>query len=199
MRDLMDVEKLTDEKWLNLYRVRWTEEDGTPREWIFASRQEQYGIKISPSTRKADAVIIVPIMPDIKHSGDDRLVITKEFRAPIADYEYGFPAGLIDKNESPLVAAIRELKEETGLEAISIPKLSPVVFSSVGMTDESVQYAFVYCRGSVSSKYLDDGEDIEAAAYTIEELRELMIKPLHWSAKAWPFINNCIQQNRICF
>lgn len=58
---------------------------------------------------KTDAVCIVPIFDN----GD--LLVTREFRYAINGYCLEFPAGLIDPGETPVEAAKRELKEETGL------------------------------------------------------------------------------------
>src|SRR4051812_37166295 len=104
-----------DEKFLKLYRVNWQRGDkkGT---WTFASRKERP--ECIHGFEKPDAVVIVPLyeFPD----GRNGFVITREFRVPLGDYYYGFPAGLIDKGESPEIAAVREMWEETGLEVVNI-------------------------------------------------------------------------------
>ncbi|KAG8142573.1 putative ADP-sugar pyrophosphatase-like isoform 2 protein [Naja naja] len=41
------------------------------------------------------------------------MVLVKQFRPPIGAFCLEFPAGLIDSNETPEVAALRELEEET--------------------------------------------------------------------------------------
>ena len=68
-----------------------------------------------------------------------------EYRYPTGQYLLSPVAGLLDpedrKSADPLVsAAIREIKEETGLtvkEGDRIRVLNPCAFSSPGMTDES--------------------------------------------------------------
>ena len=66
-----------------------------------------------------------------------KILIKKEFRYPVGEVIYDSVGGKIDKNETPLQAAKRELKEETGYTARSFvflgsfygnPSRSPIVF-----------------------------------------------------------------------
>ena len=45
----------------------------------------------------------------------DKVVLVKQYRYPIDDYIYEFPAGLVEPNEEIKDAAVREFYEETGL------------------------------------------------------------------------------------
>ena len=44
-----------------------------------------------------------------------RIVMIRQYRYPLDAWLYELPAGLIDGQESPHQAAVREMKEETGL------------------------------------------------------------------------------------
>lgn len=55
-----------------------------------------------------DCVIIIPI------NNLKKFICVRQYRHGIDDFTLEFPAGLIDSGESPLEAAIRELREETG-------------------------------------------------------------------------------------
>ncbi len=62
--------------------------------------------RMRPSER--EAVMIIPII-------DNHLILIREYAVGTESYELGFSKGLIDKGETPLEAANRELKEEVGL------------------------------------------------------------------------------------
>jgi ADP-ribose pyrophosphatase len=131
---------------------------------------------------KADAVVIVAT---INTDEGRKLVVTKEFRVPLWDFEYGFPAGLIDKNEDITKTISRELAEETGLELAKIKHISMPVFSSAGLTDESCYMALVEAKGQVSDRWLDSTEDIEVMLLDVEGIRGLLASNKKIAAKAW--------------
>ena len=91
----------------------------------------------------ADAVTCFPIL--LTPDDEPRLLLSWEYRYPCGRFLLSPPAGLVDKEdlqtEQPLFsAAKRELKEETGIdvgEGDDLQLVSPLVYSSPGMTDES--------------------------------------------------------------
>jgi ADP-ribose pyrophosphatase len=127
------------------------------------------------------AVMIVPY-----HISKEKYLMIQEFRIPIRGYEIGFPAGLIEENENIEDAIKRELKEETGMDLVSIKEISPFTYSSSGMTDEAVAIAFVDVDGEVSDKFLEPSEDIIPMLVSKNEIEKLMKLPdLKWGSKAW--------------
>lgn len=118
-----------------------------------------------PNSRKA---VVIACMVD------DKLVVIKEFRVPVENYEIGFPAGLIDYGETPEGAVRRELEEETGLKVEEILHISPAVLSSAGLTDEAVHLAFVRASGIPNKDKLEESEDIDTSLLTRNEVEALM-------------------------
>src|SRR4051794_18921661 len=100
--------KLTQERFVNLFSTEIERKSGVSSTWVFASRKKDPEIPVS----HADAVVIVAVTHE---TGEPRLVLTREFRAPLGTFELSLPSGLIDAGESPEAAAAREFKEETGM------------------------------------------------------------------------------------
>lgn len=115
-----------------------------------------------------DAVCIVPFFKN----GD--MLATKEFRYAINAYCLEFPAGLIEPGEGAVEAAMRELKEETGLDTKSILFSIPGGFSSAGMTDEKVAIVGLEVSGRYHDVY--GKEEIHPFRTTLQELWERVME-----------------------
>ena len=186
------IRKLTDKKWLNLYDVEYTAKDGSPHHWMMCSRKDK---PIADAT-EPDAVYIAAILPTPE---GNRLVMTKEFRVAIDDVEYGFPAGLIDEGESIESTVRRELKEETGLDVVTIHHVSPPVYSSAGMSDESCCMVLVTAAGEPSTYLNETHEQIEVLLYEIEDITALLQSNKKIAGKAWGLLYHFAATGRIEF
>ena len=174
MGQIHDIEKLTDSKFVNLYHINATSVHNTPVSYFVASRAksiEQMKIKTRENT--PDGVIIYSLYGEKR----DKVVLVRQYRYTIRDYIYEFPAGLVDKDEDPAQAGIREMKEETGLDFVPVEAdemFCKPLFSSIGMTDESVSTVYGCSTGQVSREGLEDNEEIEVVLADRTEVRRIL-------------------------
>jgi len=177
--------KKTDSKYLNQYEVEYIGKNGEEQTWTLSSRTDPPKC-ITGQFDIPDAVVIVAY-----HKKTDSLVVTREYRVPLADYEYSFPAGLVDPGESIEEATRRELKEETGLTVSFMIQATQPLYSSAGMTDESVSMVYVQCEGEPTTKYNEDTELIEVLLVSREKALALCRdKSLKFDAKAWLLLSS---------
>lgn len=152
------IEKLQEGKYSGRYNVTYETQKGNEKIYEMISRDRNLNINsISNLDKIADAVSIIAFNKDFT-----KVCVNQEFRMATNQVVFGFPAGLIDKGETPEKAAERELEEETGLRIIKILATLPGSYSAVGVSNERT--AVVIC--------VADGEPID----TQEETEE--IKPI---------------------
>lgn len=82
--------------WLTLYQDEIEFPDGSQGTYAWVDRKNGVGV-----------VVVTP---------DNRLLLHREYRHVIGGYSWEVPGGGIDEGETPEQAAIRELKEEAGIE-----------------------------------------------------------------------------------
>lgn len=181
-----------------VYLTMWEqtyEHNGREGRYFSVCRGESYP---AHEYKLSDAVIIVPVL---ENPGEERkLVMTSEFRIPIGCRELGFPAGLIDPKDydetndpelAAACAACREVYEETGFNFEVTEVSPPNLYSSAGMSNESVTIVFGKATGVASNKNLETSEDIEVRLFTRADLVRFMADPepnLALSKSAWPFM-----------
>ena len=178
--DILGLEKLTNEKWLNLFAARFRHNDHTGR-WVFASRKPDPTV----GRGRADAVVIVPTV--VKRNKRTHLVVVREFRVPVGGYLYGFPAGLLEEGESVEETARREMAEETGMEVVKIKRVTPPLYSSSGLTDETAALVFADVRLPPDAKpKLEGSEELEPVLWDYETVCRMCDTPdAALDAKAW--------------
>ncbi len=75
---------------------------------------------------------------------DNGFAVLKEYRYPIKQFSYEFCAGIIDADEAPDAAAMREVREETGCIADTVTPLGEF-YPSFGATDEVIHLFYAEC------------------------------------------------------
>ncbi len=174
MNRVKNISKQTQNRFLNLYELEVEHRDGKVSPYFLASRSEEVSdLKITTGKNTPDGVAIYGIYGENK----DKVALVRQFRYPINDYIYEFPAGLVEKGEDATVAAVREMFEETGLT------LTPVecdegynrpFFTTIGMTDESCATVYGYLSGEPTNIHQEASEDIQVILADREECKRIL-------------------------
>ncbi len=172
MATINKITKITDKRFVNLYQVDGVNSKGYESHYMVASRSETVeGLKMTDHVARPDAVSIYSI------TGDKKMVLVRQYRYPIDGWIYELPAGLVENGEDYHVAAVRELKEETGLD-LEVIKVDPMIekacYTSVGMTDEATATVYGYASGTVSHQFEEASEEIEVVLADKEECRRIL-------------------------
>ena len=178
--EIREIKKISDQHHLNLFSLSYLDQRGSEKSWVFASRKRVPEV-VDETPPAADAVVIVPF-----HREKEKLVMIREFRVPLGGFQYGFPAGLVDPGETVEKAGARELKEETGLDLVTVVRTSPPIYSSSGMTDESISLVFADCRGEMNLSGNEASEEISVLFLSRADAKNLLDTPgLKFDVKSW--------------
>ncbi|KAF9133020.1 hypothetical protein BGW39_010810 [Mortierella sp. 14UC] len=109
-------------RWLSLHQVQFQDPSGTQRGWEVCRRIKPVSANASATTvdtnavngsASVDAVDVITIIKNSKNKAT-YVVLVVQYRPALSAYSLEFPSGLIDADEAPQQAALRELEEETG-------------------------------------------------------------------------------------
>lgn len=174
MERISKVKKCTDNPFLNYYELSVVHKGGNTGRYFMASRaREEETLTLHTGKVNADGVAIYALYGENR----DRVVLVRQYRYPLGDYVYEFPAGLVEPGEEFQSAAIRELHEETGLRLTPVkvdPMYEKPYFTSVGMTDECCATVYGYADGEVSTDLLESSEDLEIVLADREEVKRIL-------------------------
>ena len=96
------------------------------------------------------------------------ILLVNQYRYTAGEYLWELPAGRIEPGEKPLVAAQRELSEETGYRARRF-RLMMDVYPTPGFVQERM-YMYAATRLYTSASTPDEDERIEVKPFTLSEL-----------------------------
>ena len=108
------------------------------------------------------AVMIIPMLDD------GRLVVERQYRYPVQQVMIEFPAGKLDPGEDHWACARRELREETGYEAVQWA-YAGVMHPVISYSTEFIEIWFA--KGlSLGERQLDAGEFLDVFHASAQEL-----------------------------
>lgn len=112
------------------------------------------------------AAAVVPVLED------GRILLVRQYRNALDRETLEIPAGGINKEEESLLAAARELEEETGYKSDNLTHLISLV-TAVAFCDEVIQI-YVADNLQKTQQHLDQDEYIEVEAYTTQDIADMI-------------------------
>lgn len=168
-----DIKLIHQGEYLSYYEITYELPNGGTKSYEMVSKQGSRFKGGEPLTldtigKKINAVSMIVFSPDFS-----KMLLNKEFRLGVNEWVYNTTAGLIDEGENPEEAARRELKEETGLNLVSIIDKLPASYTCAPVTDENLELMIVTADGDItgSDNIL---EEIESIWVTREEMRSII-------------------------
>lgn len=125
---------------------------------------------------------------------DNKIIFVKQYRHAAKTFVLEIPAGMIDGDESPLNAAVRELEEETGYKTKNI-QLVNWTYSAIGFCTEKI-YLYIAKELEQSVQNFDEDEYIELERYTLDEALKMIFDGSIYDSKtvmgilAYNYMNN---------
>lgn len=172
--------------WLRLKRIRFLDLAGRERQWTgiertttypkpFDERHEPKEDDEQDKPEPCDAVVVFPFLVGSDALTPVQVVLIRQFRPTVGKWVIELPAGLIDADETPEVAASRELREETGFTASRVLHMGPPMVNDQGITNGKCRLLLMEVREAEQDpndheQHLEQDEMIQVVLAPLEGL-----------------------------
>lgn len=122
---------------------------------------------------------------------DNQVIFVRQYRHGAGQVMVELPAGVVEENEEPEIAARRELLEETGYAFNDITYVCELYANPA--TSGNITYTYLLTGGKkVQEQQLDPSEDIEVVLMDLEDAKNFLFEnkigqALHTSALFYTF------------
>lgn len=126
-------------------------------------------VELEPGRRASREIVRHPgAIAAVARIPDGRFVFVRQFRKPIEREVLEIVAGRKEPGEDPGHCAVREIREETGHEVVSLHTLGPI-YPSAGYVDELIHLYFAELAAAPAPQTGDPDERITVEYLTREE------------------------------
>ncbi|MDR1366790.1 MAG: NUDIX hydrolase [Puniceicoccales bacterium] len=158
-------------------------EDEIPSRWILTNQKSVFSCPIfqllkkkyiHPTDRRSGdfyAMDIADWVQVVAFTTENKLILVQQFRFGIEIISLETPGGLIEKNEDPIAAGLRELREETGYVPENAYLLTTFYPNPAIQTNRLYIVIAENCQ-KIDDQHLDPNEEITCYTATFSECLE---------------------------
>lgn len=141
----------------------------------FTARQD---VCVRPDGHMVDPYFVVELPPCVCAmcvTGNNEVILVRQYRHPIEETLLELPGGFIDPGEDAQAAITRELMEETGHAFSSYTPLGKLA-ANPGILNNYTHLFLATGGKKMNRQQLDRNEDIEICYFSLEEVRRMLLQ-----------------------
>lgn len=175
--NLIDVIQETNHKFLNYYVLVYDViKDGVHNRYEYYMTSRKSKEELLPVLKKATKPdgVMIPLYYIDEKNGEVYFLLTSQFRPAIGFKVTSVVAGLFDKDDKDIKeVAIREAKEEAGVDITNIEVLADIGTTASGFSDETNGIVLARITG-FENKNLEEFEDIKTSLYSVKQVKRML-------------------------